>query len=78
MSVKIRLARFGKKGYPVYRIVVIDKKNKREGKFIDQIGYYNPNVNPPEIKYLREKLNDWIKKGAQPSEGIKKIFKHLS
>lgn len=74
MALKIRLARFGKKGSPIYRIVVMKERTKREGKFIDIVGHYNPITNPPVIKYSKEKIIKWLKGGAQLSEGVKKLI----
>ncbi len=76
MAVSIRLSRFGKKHQPFYRIVVMDKRKKRDGKYIEKIGYYNPLVNPPDIKIDKEKFQYWINKGAVLSEGISKLFKN--
>jgi len=76
MAVSIRLSRFGKKHQPFYRIVVMDKRKKRDGKYIEKIGYYNPLVNPPDIKIDKEKFQYWINKGAALSEGISKLFKN--
>ena len=65
MPVKIRLARRGKKGYPFYHIVVADSRAPRDGKFIENIGSYNPNTNPATINLDFEKALDWLQKGAQ-------------
>lgn len=75
MPVKIRLARFGKKNSPFYRIVVMSAKTKREGKFIDIIGYYNPLSEPSKINFSKDKLLSWIKRGAQMSDGLRKLLK---
>jgi small subunit ribosomal protein S16 len=68
--VRIRLKRVGGKKHPFYRIVVADQRAARDGAFIEQIGTYDPFPNPPEIKVDEEKVAQWIKKGAQPSESI--------
>ncbi|MBI4219940.1 MAG: 30S ribosomal protein S16 [Chloroflexi bacterium] len=68
--VRIRLRRVGAKGRPFYRIVVADQKSARDGPIIDQVGTYDPMANPPAIKIDQEKAANWIKKGAQPSEGV--------
>lgn len=74
MSVSIRLALFGKKHQPIYRIVVTETRSKRNGKYQDNLGFYNPNTTPPTIKINRQKLDEWIKKGAIVSEGLRKIL----
>ena len=68
--VRIRLRRVGAKKHPFYRIVVADQRAARDGSFIEQIGTYDPFPDPPEIKLDEEKVNAWIKKGAQPSESV--------
>jgi len=75
MAISVRLFRLGKKDKPFYRIVVADKKNKREGKYIEEIGYYNPLKEPTEIKINKERLEYWLSRGAILSEGLKKIKK---
>jgi len=75
MSVSIRLARFGKKNQPIYRIITTETRSKRNGKYIDCLGYYNPNVTPPVINIDENKLNGWKKKGAIISTGLRKILK---
>lgn len=73
--VKIRLRRMGAKKAPFYRIVVADSRAPRDGAFIEELGYYNPLVNPAEIKVDGEKANEWIKKGAQPTETVRALLK---
>ena len=75
MSTKIRLTRLGKKNHPMYRIVVIREQNPRNGIYIENIGYYHPQ-SPSEksIKLNKEKILEWIKKGAQPTTTVKKLF----
>ena len=73
--VKIRLTRTGAKKAPTYRIVVADSRYPRDGRFIDQIGYYNPMTNPAEVKIDAEKAKKWISNGAQPTETVKSLFK---
>ena len=68
--VRIRLRRVGAKKHPFYRIVIADQRAARDGSFIEQIGTYDPFPDPPEIKVDEEKVNAWIKKGAQPSESV--------
>lgn len=73
MAVKIRMRRMGKKKQPYYRIVVADIRSPRDGRFIETIGYYHPLQN--KVKILKEKLADWIKRGAKPTETVEKILK---
>ncbi len=73
--VKIRLTRVGAKKAPAYRIVVADSRYPRDGRFIEQVGYYNPMMNPAEVKIDAEKAKDWMQKGAQPTETVKSLFK---
>ncbi len=73
--VKIRLKRIGAKKAPFYRVVVADSRYPRNGRFIDEIGYYNPLTSPAEIKIDMEKANAWIKNGAQPTETVKALLK---
>lgn len=75
MSVAIRLSRKGTKNKPSYRIIVIPARSKREGKFIEILGYYDPLLNPPKVKVERARLDYWLSCGAQPSEAVKKILK---
>jgi small subunit ribosomal protein S16 len=76
--VKIRLARFGKKGQPIYRIVVIESGKKRDGKYLEAIGFYNPNPDPPLIKIDKPRYLDWLKKGAQPTTTVANLAKKIS
>ncbi|MBQ7760755.1 MAG: 30S ribosomal protein S16 [Clostridia bacterium] len=75
MAVKIRLRRMGAKKAPFYRVIVADEKSPRDGKFIDEIGYYNPLTSPAEIKIDAEKAKTWISNGAQPTETVRSILK---
>ncbi|MDO5015770.1 MAG: 30S ribosomal protein S16 [Eubacteriales bacterium] len=75
MAVKIRLKRTGKKKQPHYRVVIADSRSPRDGRFIEEIGYYNPRVEPAEVRIDLEKANDWISKGAQPTETVRKLLK---
>ena len=75
MAVKIRLRRMGYKKHPVYRIVVADSRVARDGKCIDEIGTYNPNVQPSEIKINEELAKKWLANGAQPTETVAKLLK---
>ncbi len=73
--VKIRLKRMGAHKRPFYRVVVADSRTPRDGKFIEEIGYYNPLVEPPVIKIDDEKAKNWLANGAQPTEVVKSLFK---
>ena len=75
MAVKIRLKRMGAKKSPFYRIVVADSRFPRDGRFIEEIGTYNPLTSPAEIKVDAEKATKWIKNGAQPTETVKALLK---
>ena len=70
----IRLTRFGAKGQPTYRIVVIDKRKARESRAKETIGSYNPRTEPPQVSIDVEKAKLWIKRGAQPSETVKSLL----
>ena len=73
--VKIRLTRMGAHKNPMYRIVVADARTARDSKAIAQLGTYNPNVDPAEIKVNNEEVNKWIANGAQPTETVKALLK---
>ncbi|MBQ7821051.1 MAG: 30S ribosomal protein S16 [Clostridia bacterium] len=75
MAVKIRLRRMGMKKNPFYRVVVADSRYPRDGKFIEEIGTYNPMTNPAEFKVDADKAKTWIKNGAQPTETVKSLLK---
>ena len=75
MAVKIRLKRIGAKKAPFYRVVVADERSPRDGKFIEEIGYYNPLTNPADIKINAEKATKWINDGAQPTETVRTLLK---
>ena len=72
--VKIRLQRAGKKKTPFYHIVIADSKSPRDGKIIEQIGTYNPMTEPSELVLDREKVAQWIKNGAKPTETVKRLI----
>ena len=76
MSVKIRLKRMGAKKKPFYRIVVADSRCPRDGKFIEEIGYYNPLVEEKTVKVDSEKVQQWIKHGAKPTDTVDRLFKN--
>ena len=75
MAVKIRLRRMGKKKAPVYRIIVADSRSPRDGRFIEEIGTYDPNLEPSFYKVDEEAAKKWLAAGAQPTEIVAKIFK---
>ena len=75
MAVKIRLRRMGAKKSPFYRIVVADSRFPRDGRFIEEIGYYNPMEEPSVVKVDPEKAKKWIANGAQPTDTVKSILK---
>lgn len=75
--VKIRLKRVGKKKAPEYRIVVADITSPRDGRFIEQIGTYNPNLEPSAVKVDEEAARKWLSNGAQPTDTVAKLFKGL-
>jgi small subunit ribosomal protein S16 len=74
MAVKMRLMRMGKKHSPFYRVVVIDGRAPRDGRYIDLLGRYDPNQEPSLIEIDTEKAIDWLKKGAQPTEAVRKLL----
>ena len=74
MSVKIRMRRMGSKRKPFYRIVVADSRMPRDGRFIEQVGYYNPLTNPDEVKLEEDKIFEWLEKGAQPSDTVRSLL----
>ena len=75
MAVKIRLRRMGAKKAPFYRVVVADSRYPRDGRFIEEIGYYNPLTEPAEIKIDAEAAKKWIANGAQPTDTVKSLLK---
>jgi small subunit ribosomal protein S16 len=75
MAVKIRLKRMGAHKKPFYRVVVADSRSPRDGKFIEEIGYYNPLTDPADIKIDGDIAKKWIANGAQPTETVKSLFK---
>ncbi|MBQ2118650.1 MAG: 30S ribosomal protein S16 [Clostridia bacterium] len=75
MAVKIRLTRIGKKKEPSYRVVVADARMPRDGRFVEEIGVYNPLTDPATVKIDAEKAKQWIKNGAQPTETVRALLK---
>jgi len=73
--VKIRLKRMGAKKKPFYRVVVADSRTPRDGRFIEELGYYNPMVEPNDVKIDAEKAQKWLSNGAQPTDRVKALFK---
>ena len=71
----IRLTRMGAKKKPFYRIVVAERKSKRDGRFVESVGYYDPCRNPADIKINRERVSYWIERGAQPTETVRSLLK---
>lgn len=74
MSVRIRLKRMGAKKKPFYRIVVADSRSPRDGRFIEEIGYYNPTTKPTTFEVDVEKVRQWVAKGAKPSDTVKMLL----
>jgi small subunit ribosomal protein S16 len=74
MAVKIRLKRMGAHKSPFYRVIVADSRCPRDGRFIEELGYYNPLTEPAVIKIDAEKAAEWVKNGAQPTEIVKRLF----
>ncbi|MBQ5810710.1 MAG: 30S ribosomal protein S16 [Clostridia bacterium] len=75
MAVKIRLRRMGAKRHPFYRVVVADSRFPRNGRFIEEIGYFDPNVEPANVKIDADKAKEWIANGAQPTDTVKALLK---
>ena len=73
--VKMRLTRMGQKKAPFYRVVVADSRYPRDGRFIEEIGYYNPLTEPAEVKIDADKAKAWLVKGAQPTDTVKSLLK---
>ena len=75
MAVKMRLTRVGSKKNPIYRVVVADSRSPRDGKFIEIVGRYNPQMEPSLIEVDEEKVRGWLQKGAQPTETVGRLLK---
>ena len=75
MAVKLRLTRVGKTKQPQYRIVAADSRSPRDGRFIEIVGRYNPQTEPSTIVLDEDKIKDWIAKGAQPTDSVKRLLK---
>jgi len=74
MGVSMRLMRFGGKKSPFYRIVVSDRRSSRDGKFIEQVGTYDPKKNPVEVRFKEEKAIQWLRRGAQPTPTVRQLL----
>jgi small subunit ribosomal protein S16 len=77
VAVHIRLTRVGAKKQPTYRFVVSDSRNARDGRSLDTLGHYNPRTDPIDIKVDEEKANQWLSKGAQPTDTVARLFRKL-
>ncbi|MGH3004949.1 MAG: 30S ribosomal protein S16 [Gaiellaceae bacterium] len=75
MAARIRLARVGSKKNPIYRVVVADSRSPRDGRFIEIVGRYNPQTQPSTIDLDAEKIKDWVSKGAQPTDSVRRLMK---
>jgi len=75
---KIKLTRLGKKGMPYYRIIVAEARSKRDGKYIDLLGTYNPMVEPKKIELDTKKYQDWVTKGAIPTQTVKSLYNKVA
>src|SRR5947207_11735041 len=75
LAVKLRLTRVGSKKNPVYRVVAADSRSPRDGKFLEIVGRYNPQTDPSTIEFDEERVRDWLSKGAQPSETVRRLLK---
>lgn len=71
----IRLTRMGAKKKPFYRIIVAEKRSKRDGRFVESVGYYDPCRNPADLKINRERVSYWIERGAQPTDTVRSLLK---
>ena len=78
MAVKIRLKRMGQKKAPFYRIVVADSRSPRDGRFIEEIGTYDPTVEPSAVSFKEDLAKKWLSNGAQPTETVSKLFKNAN
>ncbi len=79
MSVRIRLKRFGTKRKPYYRIVVMDSRSPRDGKTIEEVGFYHPiEIEEKQIQVKEERVRDWLSKGAQPTDTVRKLLNNIN
>ena len=77
MAVKLRLTRMGSKKRPFYRIVAMDNQTRRDGRALDFLGYYNPMKEPAEIQVDKEKVKQWMERGAEPSDTVRSLLKKV-
>jgi small subunit ribosomal protein S16 len=75
LAVKMRLTRVGSKKNPIYRVVIADSRSPRDGKFIEIVGRYNPQTDPSTIELKDDKVREWLAKGAQPTDSVRKLLK---
>jgi small subunit ribosomal protein S16 len=75
MAVKLRLTRVGSKKNPIYRVVAADSRSPRDGKFLEIVGRYNPQTEPSTIELDDDRIRDWLRKGAQPTEAVARLIK---
>jgi small subunit ribosomal protein S16 len=75
LAVAMRLTRVGSKKNPIYRVVVADSRSPRDGRFIEIVGRYNPQTDPSTIDFDEDRVKDWLSKGAQPSNTVKRLLK---
>jgi small subunit ribosomal protein S16 len=79
LSVRIRLKRFGTKRRPYYRIVVMDSRSPRDGRTIEEVGFYHPiEIEEKQIQVKEERVRDWLNKGAQPSDTVRKLLNNIN
>jgi small subunit ribosomal protein S16 len=78
MPLVIRLRRHGSRKKPFYRIVVADSRSPRDGRFVDQLGTYDPSFDPPRVQLRKEQVEQWLRSGAQPSETVRKLIRQAS
>ena len=78
MAVKLRLMRFGKKKQPVYRLVAADARSPRDGRFIEILGTYEPRQEPSRVLINRERVDDWLSKGAKPTETVARLLRQAA
>jgi small subunit ribosomal protein S16 len=74
MSVRLRLTRVGSRKNPIWRVVVADQRSKRDGRVIETVGHYNPQINPSTVTLDAERIRDWLARGAQPTDTVRKLL----
>ncbi len=75
MAVKIRLARHGTRKRPFYRVVIADSESPRDGRFIERVGIYDPRTSPSRVEFVKDKLVNWLRRGAQPTQTVAQLMK---